>query len=172
MEYSFVTLLVLMTIKRLYYCSIKSELKDGIKELKTDKDVEDFLRVGYENKWFVNLYTEHHDYDVLEFLTIEGNVNDTPFESSDEYESSDEVEEIDYVDFHTEGEENDNAMHNIAVNLEDHITPTVKKKLEYLKREQRNWTVFPSAYQLLEVRCGDSAFGVNLGEKTCACYGN
>ncbi|GJY50552.1 hypothetical protein Tco_0441399 [Tanacetum coccineum] len=50
MEYSFVTLLVLMTIKRLYYCSIKSELKDGIKELKTDKDVEDFLRVGYENK--------------------------------------------------------------------------------------------------------------------------
>ncbi|GJS17730.1 hypothetical protein Tco_0412202 [Tanacetum coccineum] len=79
--------LVLTTIKRLYYCSIKSELKDGIKELKTDKDVEDFLRVGYENKWFVNLYTEHHDYDVLGFLTIEGNVNDTPFESSDEYES-------------------------------------------------------------------------------------
>ncbi|GJX45743.1 hypothetical protein Tco_0262419, partial [Tanacetum coccineum] len=46
---------------------------------------------------------DFEDYDVLEFLTIEGNVNDTPFESSDEYESSDEVEEIDYVDFHTEG---------------------------------------------------------------------
>nr|GEU87918.1 hypothetical protein CTI12_AA091940 [Tanacetum cinerariifolium] len=61
------------------------------------------------------------------------------------------------------------AMHNIAVNLEDQITPTVSKKLEYLKREQRHWTVFPSAYQLLEVRCGDSAFGLNLGEKTCAC---
>ncbi|GKC11510.1 hypothetical protein Tco_1008292 [Tanacetum coccineum] len=60
------------------------------------------LQVGYEDKWFMNLYTEHHDYDVLEFLTIEGNVNDTLFESSDEYESSDEVEEIDYVDFHTE----------------------------------------------------------------------
>ncbi|GJS39755.1 hypothetical protein Tco_0564798 [Tanacetum coccineum] len=26
------------------------------------------------------------------------------------------------------------AMHNIAVNLEDQITPNVKKKLEYLKR--------------------------------------
>ncbi|GKE26601.1 pentatricopeptide repeat-containing protein [Tanacetum coccineum] len=61
------------------------------------------------------------------------------------------------------------AMHNIAVNLEDQITPTVRKKLEYLKREQRHWTVFLSAYQLLEVRCGDSAFGVNLGEKTCTC---
>ncbi|GJR69164.1 hypothetical protein Tco_0015229 [Tanacetum coccineum] len=98
--------LVLETVKRLYYCSIKSELKDGIKELKTYKDVDDFLRVGYENKWFVNLYTEHHDYDVLDFLTIEGNVNETPFEYSDEYESSDEVKEIDYVDFHTKGEEN------------------------------------------------------------------
>ncbi|GJS59676.1 hypothetical protein Tco_0654460 [Tanacetum coccineum] len=63
------------TVKRLYYCSIKSELKDRIKELKTDKYVEDFLRVGYENKWFVNLYTEHHDYDMLEFLTIEGEEN-------------------------------------------------------------------------------------------------
>ncbi|GJV36620.1 calcium/proton exchanger [Tanacetum coccineum] len=94
--------LVLVTVKRLYYCSIKSELKDGIKELKTDKDVEDFLRVGYENKWFVNLYTEHHDYDVLDFLTIEGNVNETPYEFSDDYYSSDEVKEIDYVDFHTE----------------------------------------------------------------------
>ncbi|GKB83555.1 hypothetical protein Tco_0950450 [Tanacetum coccineum] len=82
------------------------ELKDGIKELKTDKDVEDFLRAGYENKWFVNLYTEHHDYDVLDFLTIDGNVNETPYKSSDEYYSSDEVEEIDYADFHTEGEEN------------------------------------------------------------------
>nr|GEV38528.1 hypothetical protein CTI12_AA091940 [Tanacetum cinerariifolium] len=61
------------------------------------------------------------------------------------------------------------AMHNIAVNLEDQITPTVRKKVEYLKREQRHWTVFPSAYQQFEVRCGDSAFGVNLGEKTCAC---
>nr|GEU56700.1 hypothetical protein [Tanacetum cinerariifolium] len=98
--------LVLMTIRRLYYCSIKSEVKDGIKELKTYKDVEDFLRVGYENKWFVNLYTEHHDYDVLHFLTHEGNVNGIPFESSDKYESSDEVEGIDYVDFHTEGKEN------------------------------------------------------------------
>nr|GEU43052.1 splicing factor [Tanacetum cinerariifolium] len=61
------------------------------------------------------------------------------------------------------------AMHNIAVNLEDQVTPTVRKKVEYLKREQRHWTVFLSAYQQLEVKCGDSAFGVNLGEKTCAC---
>ncbi|GJX74362.1 hypothetical protein Tco_0312957 [Tanacetum coccineum] len=64
------------------------------------------------------------------------------------------------------------AMHNIAVNLEDQITPTVRKKLEYLKREQRHWTVFLSAYQLLEVRCGDSAFGVNLGTQIWKRTGN
>ncbi|GJU51850.1 pentatricopeptide repeat-containing protein [Tanacetum coccineum] len=61
------------------------------------------------------------------------------------------------------------AMHNIAINLEDQITPTVIKKLECLKRGQRHWTVFPSDYKQLEVKCGDSAFRVNLGEKTCAC---
>ncbi|GJU12892.1 hypothetical protein Tco_1135288 [Tanacetum coccineum] len=98
--------LVLGTMKRLYYCSIKNELNVGFKELKTDKDVEDFLRVGYENKWFVNLYVEHFNYDVLDFLNNVGNVNETPYESCDEYYSSDEVEELDYVDFHTEGEEN------------------------------------------------------------------
>nr|GEU43055.1 copia protein [Tanacetum cinerariifolium] len=43
---------------------------------------------------------------VLDFLNIEGNVNQTLYESNDEYYSSDKVEEIDYVDFHTEGEEN------------------------------------------------------------------
>ncbi|GJT46037.1 hypothetical protein Tco_0954752 [Tanacetum coccineum] len=42
------------------------------------------------------------------------------------------------------------AMNKLAVNLEDQITPTVRKRLEYLKREQRNWYVFPSAYEELE----------------------
>nr|GEV38527.1 calcium/proton exchanger [Tanacetum cinerariifolium] len=37
----------LKTVKILYYCAIKSELKVGIKELKTDKDVEDFLKAKY-----------------------------------------------------------------------------------------------------------------------------
>ncbi|GJU15700.1 hypothetical protein Tco_1143666 [Tanacetum coccineum] len=46
---------------------------------------------------------EHFDYDVLDFLKYGDNVNETPYESSDEYYLSDEVEELDYVDFHTEG---------------------------------------------------------------------
>ncbi|GJX73644.1 hypothetical protein Tco_0312239 [Tanacetum coccineum] len=98
--------LVLGTVKRLCYCPIKSDLNVGIKELKTDNDVKDFLRVGYENKWFVDLYIEHFDYDVLDFLNQVMSIIQLHYESSDEYYSSDEVEEFDYVDFHTEGEEN------------------------------------------------------------------
>ncbi|GJX40968.1 calcium/proton exchanger [Tanacetum coccineum] len=93
------------TVYRLYYCPIRTPLNVGIKELKTDSDVEDFVRVGYENKWFVDLYVEHFDYDVMDFINEEANgvLSDG---SSDEYYSSDEIEEFDDVDFHTEGEEN------------------------------------------------------------------
>nr|GEX14565.1 hypothetical protein CTI12_AA176900 [Tanacetum cinerariifolium] len=78
---------------------------EGIKELKTNSDVEDFVRVGYENKWFVDLYVEHFDYDVMDFINEEANgvLSDG---SSDEYYSSDEIEEFDDVDFHTEREKN------------------------------------------------------------------
>nr|GEX74468.1 hypothetical protein CTI12_AA081420 [Tanacetum cinerariifolium] len=33
----------------------KTTVKQGIKELKTNSDVQDFVRGGYENKWFVDL---------------------------------------------------------------------------------------------------------------------
>nr|GEX70569.1 splicing factor [Tanacetum cinerariifolium] len=94
------------TVYRLYYCPIRTPLNVGIKELKTDSDVEDFVRVGYENKWFVDLYVEHFDYDVMDFVNEEANgvLSDG---SSDEYYSSDEIEEFDDVDFHIEGEEMD-----------------------------------------------------------------
>nr|GEV11296.1 hypothetical protein [Tanacetum cinerariifolium] len=55
------------------------------------------------------------------------------------------------------------------VNLEDQITPTVRKRLEYLKQEQRHWIVHPSGYEELEVRCRDHAYGVNLSLRKCVC---
>nr|GEX72220.1 splicing factor [Tanacetum cinerariifolium] len=77
----------------------------GIKGLKTDSDVQYFVRVRYENKWFVDLYVEHFDYDVMDFINEEANgvLSDG---SSDIYYSIDEIEEIDDVDFHTEVEKN------------------------------------------------------------------
>ena len=91
---------------RLYYCPIRTPLNVGIKELKTDNDVKDFIRVGYENKWYVDLYVEHFNYDVIDFLNEEANGVLSSGSSDDEYDSSDECEEFDDVDFHTEGDEN------------------------------------------------------------------
>ncbi|GJR84383.1 hypothetical protein Tco_0155168 [Tanacetum coccineum] len=91
---------------------VKGDLKqitdidfEGIKELKINSDVQDFVRVGYENKWFVDLYVEHFDYDVMDFINKEAN-EVLSGGSSDEYYSSIEIEKFDEVDFHTKGEEN------------------------------------------------------------------
>ncbi|GKG04375.1 hypothetical protein Tco_0314762, partial [Tanacetum coccineum] len=56
-----------------------------------------------------------------------------------------------------------------AMNLEDRITPSIRKTLEILKEQQRFWTVIPSGVQELEVRQGDRSFGVNLHLKKCMC---
>ncbi|GJV55607.1 agenet domain-containing protein [Tanacetum coccineum] len=61
------------------------------------------------------------------------------------------------------------AMNKIAVNLEDSITPSIRKRLEVLKEKQRHWFVFPSGFQELEVRNGDESYGVNLQHKICSC---
>ncbi|GJY20378.1 hypothetical protein Tco_0392944 [Tanacetum coccineum] len=92
-------------VYRFYYCPIRTPLNVGIKELKTDSDVQDFIRVEYENKWFVELYVKHFDYDVMDFINEEAN-RVLSGGSSDEYYSSDEIEEFDDVDFHTKGEKN------------------------------------------------------------------
>ncbi|GJR71286.1 hypothetical protein Tco_0083651 [Tanacetum coccineum] len=60
-------------------------------------------------------------------------------------------------------------MNTIDMNLEDRITPSIKKRLEALKEEQRFWTVNPSGFQELDVRKGDESFGVNLHLKTYMC---
>nr|GEV24448.1 hypothetical protein [Tanacetum cinerariifolium] len=50
------------------------------------------------------------------------------------------------------------AMNKIAVNLEDDITPSIRKRLEVLKEKQ-------SGFQELEVRNGDESYAVNLQHK-------
>ncbi|GKE63138.1 splicing factor [Tanacetum coccineum] len=47
------------------------------------------------------------------------------------------------------------AMNKLSVNLEDQITPIVRKRLEYLKQEQRNWL-----WQLSGVPCIHAAAGL------------
>ncbi|PWA53888.1 hypothetical protein CTI12_AA443990 [Artemisia annua] len=92
-------------VYRLYYCPLRTPLNVGIKEIKTDNDVQEFLRVGYNNKWYIDLYVEHFDYDVMDFINEEAN-GILSSGSSDEYYSSDECEEFFDVDFHNESEDN------------------------------------------------------------------
>nr|GEU82105.1 splicing factor [Tanacetum cinerariifolium] len=72
---------------------VRSPLK-SIKELKIDSDVDAFLLLGYKNRTCVDLYVEHHDYDVLDFLSEETSEHELFSASSDEYCS-------DGVNFHT-----------------------------------------------------------------------
>ncbi|GJZ42035.1 hypothetical protein Tco_0588921 [Tanacetum coccineum] len=84
-------------VHRLYYCPMKTPLNVGIRELKTDNYVDEFLRAGYEPKWFIDLYVEHIDYDVLDFINEEAN-GVISSGSSDEYYSCNECEEFEGVD--------------------------------------------------------------------------
>ncbi|GKB42927.1 zinc finger BED domain-containing protein RICESLEEPER 2-like protein [Tanacetum coccineum] len=59
-------------------------------------------RVVYEQKWFIDLYVEHFDYDVLDFINEEAN-GVLSSGSSDEYYNNDECEKLEEVDFQTEG---------------------------------------------------------------------
>nr|GFC80393.1 hypothetical protein CTI12_AA204890 [Tanacetum cinerariifolium] len=60
-------------------------------------------------------------------------------------------------------------MHNLAVNLEDSITPSIRKEIKRLKHSQRYWTVYPCGNNVFEVRKGDDSYGVNIDNRTCAC---
>nr|GEX05963.1 retrovirus-related Pol polyprotein from transposon TNT 1-94 [Tanacetum cinerariifolium]GEX05965.1 retrovirus-related Pol polyprotein from transposon TNT 1-94 [Tanacetum cinerariifolium]GEX08839.1 retrovirus-related Pol polyprotein from transposon TNT 1-94 [Tanacetum cinerariifolium] len=87
---------------------------EGLCLLENDVDVQEFLKAGYESKWVVDLYVEHHGYDPMDYK----NSNAKDYESSDSsdaYCSSDDEHVIDYVDFYHEGEQ-DVAVKNITTN--------------------------------------------------------
>ncbi|GKA13491.1 zinc finger, PMZ-type containing protein [Tanacetum coccineum] len=52
------------------------------------------------------------------------------------------------------------AMNKLAFSLEDTIIPSIRK---------REWVVYPSGFQELEVRKGDQSYAVSLQHKVCQC---
>ncbi|GKD37223.1 60S ribosomal protein L34 [Tanacetum coccineum] len=61
------------------------------------------------------------------------------------------------------------SMHNLASNLVDSITPSIRKEIEHLKEAQRFWIVYPCGNNEYEIRKGDTSYGVNIENRTCAC---
>ncbi|GKD52821.1 hypothetical protein Tco_1286208 [Tanacetum coccineum] len=95
--------LVLRLVRRLYYCKNGMTLSSRIKGIKVGND-DDFVRCSYDNGNMVDLYIEHLDYDVLNFINEEQNSNDNNDSSDDAYSSQDKIK-FDYVDFSNKGEE-------------------------------------------------------------------
>ncbi|GKF08500.1 splicing factor, partial [Tanacetum coccineum] len=54
------------------------------------------------------------------------------------------------------------AMNRVARTWEHNITPSIRKRVEVLKKKQRDWMVIPSGFQVLEVRKGHEAYGVGM----------
>nr|GEW31147.1 calcium/proton exchanger [Tanacetum cinerariifolium] len=106
--------LVHAPVNSLYYCKVRKTLKQGLCLLENDVDVQEFLKAGYESKWVVDLYVEHHGYDPMDYK----NSNARDYESSgssDTYCSSDDEHVINYVDFYHEGKQ-DVIVKNITTN--------------------------------------------------------
>ncbi|GKB65532.1 60S ribosomal protein L34 [Tanacetum coccineum] len=61
------------------------------------------------------------------------------------------------------------SMHNLASNLIDNITPSIRKEIKPLKKAQRFWIVYPCGNNEYEIRNGDTSYGVNIENRTCAC---
>ncbi|GKD57714.1 hypothetical protein Tco_1291101 [Tanacetum coccineum] len=47
-------------VSSLYYCKVRKIIKQGLCRLENDVDVQEFLKTGYESKWVVDMYVEHH----------------------------------------------------------------------------------------------------------------
>nr|GEZ56834.1 hypothetical protein [Tanacetum cinerariifolium] len=97
--------LMLSNANHIYYCLPDTTLARGIRELKTYSDMVEFMRIGYENDKQMELFTEHHGYDVLEYTAndnlVAKNISDYDELDASDYDGESEPEN---VDFHTEGE--------------------------------------------------------------------
>ncbi|GJW46922.1 hypothetical protein Tco_0078568 [Tanacetum coccineum] len=93
--------------KRVYYCQTSAKLSLDIRETKSDQDIVDMLKVGYDNRNEIDMYVEHFDYDIMEIAEFKENEeqNDNIIDYSDDNYSSDDCQEIENVNFQTEGDD-------------------------------------------------------------------
>lgn len=99
--------LVCITPKSFYYIKPGVPLNIGLKELKTDEHLHEFVKAAFENDCKMDIYTENNGYNVMEMVKDDNLVspdNDSDFSDSDHQEKLDDVKDI--VDLQTEGEEN------------------------------------------------------------------
>ncbi|GKD44081.1 multidrug resistance-associated protein 5, partial [Tanacetum coccineum] len=62
-----------------------------------------------------------------------------------------------------------NKMREISRKWNPGVCLNIKKRLEWLKEQQRFWHVIPAGGNLFEVRSGSEGFKVDEGKRTCTC---
>ncbi|CAH1436644.1 unnamed protein product [Lactuca virosa] len=83
-----------------YYCLPQRSLRDGLRVLEDENDYVRFLDVGYENGGMINLYIDHSQYLVMEWIeeeiaedgSIDGNTDDDDDDVDSELSDDDFVE--------------------------------------------------------------------------------
>ncbi|GJR93986.1 zinc finger, PMZ-type containing protein [Tanacetum coccineum] len=205
-------LLVPNGFEKVYYCKSGAKLT-SIRELKSDKDIVDMLKVGYDNGFQID--KGHVEFGVNE-KTPQVDPDDNQIDPVYKlkvalenygvahgyqlwYMKNDWRQVLVYCGRNIDegrcagkkgnkhrvlprkvrtrlfrGDEGNQASRTLAMNklafsLEDTITPSIRKRLEILKEKQREWVVYPSGFQELEVRKGDQSYGVSLQHKVCQC---
>ncbi|GKD31088.1 hypothetical protein Tco_1241866 [Tanacetum coccineum] len=90
------------SFEKVYYCQTGVTLSLGIREIKSDQDIVDMLKVGYDNGNEIDMFVEHFGYGIMEMTEFDRNEEQKQniIESSDDdYYSSDDCQEIENVDF-------------------------------------------------------------------------
>ncbi|GKE90244.1 hypothetical protein Tco_1567719 [Tanacetum coccineum] len=62
-----------------------------------------------------------------------------------------------------------NKLREISRKWNPGVCPNIKKRLEWLKEQQRFWHVIPAGGNLFEVRSGSKGFTVDEGKRTYSC---
>nr|GEW04376.1 hypothetical protein [Tanacetum cinerariifolium] len=97
-------MLVLSNVKHIYYCLPDTTFRRGFRELKTDSDMVECMRIGYENDRQMELFTEYGGYDVLEYTANDNLVAKNFSHNEESYVSDyDGESNLENVDFYTEG---------------------------------------------------------------------
>ncbi|PWA42602.1 hypothetical protein CTI12_AA542960 [Artemisia annua] len=92
----------LFPVHGMYFGAPKQDLQTHLKPLRNDSELANFVKLAFDNGCKVELYVEHHGYDILEDAQIDASVG----EEDDESDSEIELENIEeYVGPEHVGEE-------------------------------------------------------------------
>nr|GEZ40480.1 60S ribosomal protein L34 [Tanacetum cinerariifolium] len=184
-----------MTVARYFFLVHGKQLSNGLIQIKNNLDLANCIAIGYKNGKVIDMFLEHHGYDLSHWIQTDINnnddeISDVEMEDITGYAVSDFVGEDDVVipnrdlakgrsdgkkgkkgdwPYKKEKDEDKLPKKDKGKLLRAPKKASIRKKIERLKHSQRYWAVYPCGDNVFEVRKGDDAYGVNIDNRTCAC---